>query len=212
LLFGSCFPHDLAARYRLFLAWRLSGCAICQQIVDRELPGMRRVRIQCGDHRRPFLNDSNSRVAMAVDPPLMTLGQPKPSFKIEIVLDLFKLALTDEEAGEEANHHLDHVLADRILSRLEFVDQLFELLLAIRAILPSRFEDRSYLLDVLDVFADFFLLGLDFVQTSVDAAGQAAEVLFFEAPFFSSKLRWIDSRTSFRASAIRRPGGSRGPP
>jgi len=41
---------------------------------------------------------------MAVDPPLMTLGQPKPSFKIEIVLDLFKLAFADEKAGEEANH------------------------------------------------------------------------------------------------------------
>ena len=47
------------------------------------------MRIQCGDRRRSFLNDSNSRVAMAVDPPLMTLGQPKPSFKIEIVLDHF---------------------------------------------------------------------------------------------------------------------------
>src|SRR5271157_4642520 len=102
LLFGSCFPHDLAAVYRLFLARWLSGCAIRQQIVDREWPGMRRVRIQCVDHRRPFLNDSNSRVAMAVDPPLMTLRQPKPSFKIEIVLDLFKLALADEKAGEEA--------------------------------------------------------------------------------------------------------------
>jgi len=173
---------------------------------------MRRVRIQCVDHRRPFLNDSNSRVAMAVDPPLMTLRQPKPSFKIEIVLDLFKLALADEKAGEEANHHLGHVLADRILSRLEFINQLFELLLAIRAIFLSRFEGRSYLLDVLDVFSDFLLLGLDFFQTSVDAASQAAQLLFFEAPFFSSKFRWIDPRTSFRASAICRPGGWRGPP
>jgi len=149
---------------------------------------MRHVRIQCVDHRRPFLNDSNPRVAMTVDPPLMTLGQPKPSFKIEIVLDLFKLALADEKAGEEANHHLGHVLANRILSWLEFINQLFELFSAIRTILP-RFEGRSYLLDVLDVFADFLLLGLDGVQTSVDAAGQAAELLLFEAPFFSSKFR-----------------------
>ena len=114
---------------------------------------------------------------MTVDPPLMTLGQPKPSFKIEIVLDLFKLALADEKAGEEANHHPDHVLANRILSRLEFINQLFELLLAIRANFPSRFEGRSDLLDVLDVFSDFLLLGLDFFQTAVDAASQAAELL-----------------------------------
>ena len=212
MFFGPCFPHDLAAVYRLSLARWLSGCAIRHQIVDREWPGMRRVRIQCVDHRRPFLNDSNSRVAMTVDPPLMTLGQPKPSFKIEIVLDLFKLALADEKAGEEANHHLGHVLANRILSRLEFVDQLFELLLAIRAILPSGFERRGYLLDVLDVLSDFLLLGLDYFQTTVDAASQAAELLLFEAPFFSSKFRWSDSRTSVNASAICRPGGWRGPP
>ena len=172
---------------------------------------MRRVRIQCVDHRRPFLNDANSRVAMAVDPPLMTLRQPKPSFQIQIVLDLLKLAVADEKAGEEANHQPDDVLTNRILSRLEFINQLFELLLAIRTIL-SRFEGRSYLLDVFDVFSDFLLLGLDFVQTSVDAASQAAELLLFEAPFFASKFRGIDARTSFKASAIRRPGGWRGPP
>jgi hypothetical protein len=42
------------------------------------------------------------------------------------------------------------VLANWILSRLEFINQLFELLLAIRAIFPARFEGRSDLLDVLD--------------------------------------------------------------
>ena len=102
----------------------------------------------------------------------------------------------------EANHHPDHVLANRILSRLQFINQLFELLLAIRAILLSRFEGCGYLLDVLDVFSDCLLLGLDCVQTSVDAASQAVELLLFEAPFFSSKFRWIDARTSFKAPAI----------
>ena len=199
--FIACFWHggSRAVRYAIrSLAVNCPGCA-----------GW---RIQCVDHRRPCLNDSNSRVAVAVDPPLMTLGQPKPSFKIEIVLDLFKLALADEKAGEEANHHRGHLLANRILSRLEFIDQLFELLLAIHAILPSGFEGGSYLLDVLDVFSDFLLLSLDYFQTTVDAASQAAELLFFEAPFSSSKFRWIDSRTSFNASAICRPGGWRGPP
>lgn len=211
MFFGPCFPHDFAAVYGLFLARRLRGCPIRQQIINRELPGMCRVCIQCVDHGRPFLNDSNSRVTMTVDPPLVTLGQPKPTFKIEIVLELFKLALADKKASEEANHHLDHVLVDRILGRLEFINQLVELLLAIRTILP-RFQGRGYLLDILDVFSDFLLLGLDCVQTSVDATGQAAELLLFEAPFFSSIFRWIDSRTSFKASAICRPGGWRGPP
>ena len=173
---------------------------------------MRRVRIQCWNRRRPFLNDANSSVAMAMDPTLVTLGQAKPALKIEVVFEFLKLVLTDEKAREEANHHLGHVEANRIISLLEFFRQLFELLLAIRAILPSRFESRGDLLDVLDVFSDFLLLGSDCFQTSVDAAGQAVELLLFEAPFFSSKFRWIDSRTSFKAPAIRRPGGSSGPP
>jgi hypothetical protein len=212
LLFGSCFPHDLAAVQRLFLARWLSSGAIRQQIVDREWPGMRRVRIQCGDHRRPFLDDANSGVAMTMNPTLVTLGQAKPSLKIEVVFEFFKRVLADEKAREEANHHLGHALANRVISLLEFLSQLFEFLLAIRAILRSRFEGRSDLLDILDVFSDFLLLGLDCVQTAVDAAGQPAELLLFEAPFFSSRFRWIDSRTSFKASAIRRPGGWRGPP
>ena len=136
-------------------------------------------------------------MAMTVDPTLVTLGQAKPSFKIEVVFEFLKRVLADEKAGEsppghpkgrdsgrEANHHLGHVLANRIISLLEFLGQLLELLLAIRAILPSRFEGRSDLLDVLDVFSNFLLLGLDCVQTSVDAVGRAVELLFFEAPFF----------------------------
>src|SRR5271155_3915852 len=173
---------------------------------------MHHVRIQGVDQRRPFLNDANSGVAMTMDPTLVTLGQAKPSLKIEVIFEFLKLVLADEKAREEADHHLGHVLANRIISLLEFLTQLLEFLLAIRAILRSRFEGRSDLLDILDVFSDFRLLGLDCVQTSVDATGQPAELLLFEAPFFSSKFRWIDSRTSFNASAIRRPGGRRGPP
>ena len=56
------------------------------------------------------------------------------------------------------------------------------------------------------------LLLLDFVQARLDASGQAAELLLREPPFFASKFRWIDSRTSFNASAIRKPGGCSGPP
>ena len=97
-------------------------------------------------HQRwPVLNDPNPRVAMTVDPPLMTLGQAKPSFKIEIVLDLLKLALADEKAGEEADHHRGHVLVNRVLIPLESVDQLLELLLPLRASLPSGFEGRGHL-------------------------------------------------------------------
>jgi hypothetical protein len=149
---------------------------------------------------------------MTVNSPLVAFGQAKPALKIEIVLDLLELSLADEKAAQEADHQRGHVLANRVLIPLESIDQLLERLLAILATLPSRFEGRGYLLDVLDVLSDWLLLGLDMLQSPVDAAGQAAELLFCEPPFFASKFRWIDSRTSSKASVIRRPGGWRGPP
>jgi hypothetical protein len=45
------------------------------------------------------------------------------------------------------------------------------------------------------------------IQSAVDAGGQPSELLRGESPFFESKLRWIESRTSSKASAIRSPGG-----
>ena len=64
--------------------------------------GMRGVGVQSMHQRRPFLNDPNPRVAMAVDPPLVTLGQAKPTLQIEIVLDFLELALADEKARDES--------------------------------------------------------------------------------------------------------------
>lgn len=59
---------------------------------------------------------------MTVDPPLVTLGQAKPSLKIEIVLDLLKLARADEQAGEKTDHHLGHKQVNRISSTPESID------------------------------------------------------------------------------------------
>src|SRR5262249_12405295 len=99
-----------------------------------------------------------------------------------------------------------------ILIPFESIDQLFELRLAILATPPSRFEGLGDLLGVLDVLLDRLLLGLNVLQSPVDASGQTAELLFCKYPFFESKFLWIDSRTSSKASSIRRPGGWRGPP
>jgi hypothetical protein len=95
---------------------------------------------------------------------------------------------------------------------LEPVDQLLKLLLTVRATPPAGFEGRGDLLDVLDVPSDRCLFIPDLVEAAVDTAGQAAELLFREPPFFSSKFRWIDARTSSNASAMRQPGGWSGPP
>ena len=165
------------------------------------------MRIQRVHQRRPFLNDPNPRVAVAMDPSLMALGPAEPPLQIEIVFDPIHRDPSHEQPGEEAEHHSGHLLMDRLLRALEAIDQLLELLLTSRAIPRFGFAGRRDLRDRLDMPADRLLLGSDLVPAAVDAVGQAAQLLPCEPPFFSSKLRRIESRTSSKASAIRKPGG-----
>jgi hypothetical protein len=95
------------------------------------------VRIQRMHQRRPFLNDPNPRVAVAVNPSLVTLGHAEPPLQIEIVPDRLDLPLAHEQPGEEANHHPRHLLTDRIRAALELVNQLLEFLLAVGAATPA---------------------------------------------------------------------------
>jgi hypothetical protein len=173
---------------------------------------MRGVGIEGMDERRPFENQADPGVAMTVDPPLVTLGQAKPPLQFEIIPDRLVLLLSHEQAVQEAEHHRGHAVTDRVLGRLEAIDQCLELLLALGDVLRPGFERRGHLRDQRDVLSDDLLLLLDFLQAAVDAPGQAAELLLREPPFFSSRLRSIDALTSLSAAAIRRPGGSRGPP
>ena len=102
-------------------------------------------------------------------------------------------------------------MMSRIRAAGEPLLQRLERFLSFRA-RSIRFESRGYRRDVLDVAAQDFLLRFDGGQAAVDAARESVELLLCEPPFFSSKFRWIDSRTSFNAAAIRRPGGCNGPP
>src|SRR5512142_1185789 len=212
LLLRSCLPHDLAAIQGLTLTNRCSGRAIRQQILHGERSGVCRVRIEGVHQCRPFLDDPDPGVAMTVDPSLVALGQAKPPLQIEIVSDPLELGPADEQACEETDHHRRHLPTDRVRGAFEAIDQPFELLLTSRAIPPSGFAGRGNFPDRLDVPSDRSLLATDGGQSAVDAVGQAAELLLGEPPFCASKLRRSESRTSFKASAIRRPGGWSGPP
>ena len=162
--------------------------------------------------RRPLLNYPNARVAVPVDPTLVALGQAEPPFQIEIVANRGKLGPAGEQAGQKAQHDLGHLLVDRILLRLEVRRQPLELLPAMRTTSLLRVDRRIDLLEILNIISNRLLLISNFIQAPVYAPGQAVELLLRGPPFFASKLRWIDSRTSVNASAIRNPGGSSGPP
>src|SRR4051794_13195902 len=173
---------------------------------------MRGVSVQGMHQRRSLQDQPNPRVAMTVNPTLVTLGQAKPTLQIEIIPDRFVLPLAHEQAGQEAEHHPGHAMADRIIGLLEFIDQGLELLLSLGDVLGPRSQRRGHLRDHLHVVADHLLDLFDFIETRRDASREPAELLLREPPFFAPKFRRSDSWTSRRASAIRNPGGSSGPP
>src|SRR5260370_11714821 len=104
---------------------------------------MRGMSVESVYQRWSFQNEPNSCVAMAVDPSFVALGQAKPTLQFEIVSDLFKRALADEEASEKARHHLDHLPVCRVLSTLEAIDQSCERLLPIGARASFLLEGRG---------------------------------------------------------------------
>jgi len=149
---------------------------------------------------------------MAVDPSLMPLGQAKPAFQIEIVPNLIGFISTRKQARLEAAHHPGHLLVERIAVADEAIDQLLKLGLPLGAIALLGVQSLGDFLDLLDLFADQFLFGFDRVQALIDAVGQPTQLCFRGPPFFASRFRWIDCRTSFTPSAIRKPGGCSSPP
>ena len=170
------------------------------------------VGVQSMHQRRSLQDDSYPRVAMTVDAALVTLRNAKPTLQIQIVRERGERGFAHKQARRKAHHHLSHLLVDRRLGALKAILQGLELLLPLRTTCAFRFEGRRHRRNVLHIAAQRFLFGFDGVEAAVDAAGQAVELRFGEAPFFSSKLRWIESRTSLKASAMRKPGGCSGPP
>ena len=168
--------------------------------------------VQRMNQRRPFLDDPHTRVAVAVDPTLMPLGQAEPALQIEIIVDLIEGVIAGKEAGTEASHQTRHVLVDRIAVAVKASEDRVEVGLTLGRFLRRRVHGRGHLLDCLDVAPDRLLLGFDQVQSLVDAGGQPVQLRLREPPFFAATFRWIDCRTSSNASAIRNPGGSSGPP
>ena len=99
------------------------------------------------------------------------------------------------------------MLVDRIAVAVEASDQSLEVALTPGAgpFPGSRVAATSWISST--CLPDRLLLGSHQVQAPVDAGGQPAQLLLCEPPFFASRFRWSDSRTSSSASAIRKPGG-----
>ena len=141
--------------------------------------------VQGGDQRRPRLDQADPRVATAVDPTLVAPRQAKPTLQVEVILDRFQVLLADEQAGQEAEHHPGHAVADRVLGPLESSINASNFSCRSATSSASRVPGRGHLRNHFHIPSDRLLLLLDFVQALLDASGQAAELLLGEPPFFA---------------------------
>src|SRR5688500_13374614 len=127
--------------------------------------------VQRVHHRRPFLNDPDSRRATTVKAPLVTLGKAEPPLQSEIVAAPLERGLADKQARDETDHDPGHLAVNRITGVLEACGQLLELLLATRALPLLGIEGRGDFADLLDIPSDRRLLDRDLGHAAVDAAG-----------------------------------------
>lgn len=84
-----------------------------QQVINGERLRVSDVSVQRMHHRWSFLHDPHPRVAMAMDPTLVPLGQAEPALQIQIVLEVIQVVPACKEAGAEAVHQTGHRLVDR---------------------------------------------------------------------------------------------------
>lgn len=208
----SCSTHDATSVKRRPLAGRSRCVGVGQEFAGPEGRGMADVGIQRQDERWTFQNDSHTGMAMAMDAPLVSFGLSKPALQIQIVEGKVRIISPDKQPRCETAHDLGHVPADRILLFGQGHLQCLERGLSLRAGASGGVKRGGYLLDHFDVPADLFLRRANLRYTPVDASGQTPYTLLDAPPFWASRFRCSDWRTSPNASVIRKPGGSSGPP
>ena len=143
---------------------------------------------------------------------LVSFGLSEPAFEVEVVLRQVPVLPSNTQSRRKAGHDVAYRLPDGIATLLPLCLQDLKLRLTLCTRTMVRFERGLDRPDLLHVGANSFLCGVDGAQPPVDVAGQPPESVVRSPPFFASRLRWSDACTSPKASAMRRPGGCRGPP
>jgi hypothetical protein len=158
------------------------------------------------------LHETDPGVAVAVNAALVAFGLSEPTFEVEIVLWQVPVLPANKQSWRKAGHNVAHRLPDGIATLLQLGLQDLKLCLTLRTRTLVRFERGLDRPDILHGGANGFLCGVDGAQPSVDVSGQPRESVVSSPPFFAARLRWSEACTSPKASAMRRPGGCRGPP
>jgi len=83
-------------------------------------------------------------------------------------------------------------MPNRILARLEAIDQRLELLFPLRDVLGPRLQRRGHLRDHAHGLSDHLVLFFNLVEARLDASREPAELFRRESPLCASRFRWID--------------------
>lgn len=174
--------------------------------------GMMQVGVQGGDQRGAFHDDPHTRMAVAVDAALVTLGATKEPFQIQIVTRKVGHLFADEQTGDKGLHGLGHRLPHRLVGLLEAPLQRTKQGPTPGHAAAVGIKRGGDLAKVLDPVLQGLLLLLDLGNAPVDGVRQSLQAFVCRPPFFASRFRWREDRISPRASAIFNPGGCKGPP
>jgi hypothetical protein len=127
---GSGLPHDPAAVDRLTLTLGLTRRPVWQKIIDTERVGVGPMGVQRVHQRRSLLDHPDPRMAVAVDPTLVPLGQAEPPLQLQVVLHRRAVIPAGEQAGAEAAHQVGHVLMNRVAVTFQAAENRIEFVLA----------------------------------------------------------------------------------
>lgn len=208
------------------------------QLLGGERRRMTEMRVERGEKGRTFVNDPDTGVSVTVDAALVSLGMPEPPLQVQIVggkgvavvigggvvvtgrrgvtrrvvITRRVVVVAYEQARGEALHHAGHVVVNRRRRAAKPEGDLFEVRHALGGRAGGGIEGAVDEAEVDDIACDLVERGLDRGEPMVDQLRELLQLAVARPPFFDAVQRWSESRTSWSASAIRRPGGSRGPP
>jgi len=170
------------------------------------------VRVEGQHQRGAFLHEADPGMTMAVKAACMAFGLFAPAFQVEVILRHVRFLAPNKETGRKAGQHAPHVWPGRIVAVVDLRLQPLTRRLTWRTRAAVRIKGMMDGPSILYSVAKRLLRVRDRAQPSVDIAGQPPEVLVRRPPFCASRWRWRAACMSPKASAMRRPGGGRGPP
>jgi len=173
---------------------------------------VRYVRVESHQQRGACLDEPYPGVPVAVYAAFVPFGLAKPAFQVEVVRGHVCLLTPNKQPGCEACHHLAHVVPDRIVARVELRLQDLQLRLTLGTCATVGFERRLHRPHIVHVSSHGLLDVVYCRQPPCDVACSTGTVLVRRPPFWAAPFRWSEACTSAKASAMRKPGGCRGPP